>query len=459
MELDTVVRSAVISDGETALPTDIGIKDGRIAALGPRLEAREVLDVGGLTVVPGPIDVHTHFENTVGGVPTLDDYESGSRAAALGGVTTYINYAFQNPGQKLTAVVQAEREKADGRSHLDFGLHVVVTDPSAVDFIRELPELAEQGVTSLKVFMAGDGLELSRRSLLVVLGAAAAAGFVVNVHAEDGPIVDHCSAGLRTGGHRSTRHLPRARPPEAEGAAIGLIGWYSSLVGCTVYIVHLSSARALDAVRGARASGANMYSETRPAYLFLNSDRYELPEREANEYVCWPPLRPAEDQLALWEAIRAGEIHTYATDHATWEPEHKSGVSTGFDQVAPGMSSIQTSVGLLYSEGVRRDRLSLRQFVALTSRNPAKLFGLWPRKGTLMVGSDADLLVLDPDQKFTIVANQMASKASFDPFSGWTLAGWPVLSILRGRVIMKGGELQQDQPIGQFQRRGRLQPV
>lgn len=459
MELETVVRSGLVADGETTLATDIGIRDGRIAALGPRLEAPQVIEARGLTVVPGPIDVHTHFENEVGGVPTLDDYESGSRAAAMGGITTYINYAFQTPGRTLPATVQAERNKADGRSHLDFGLHVVVTDPTAVDFDRELPELAEQGVTSLKVFMAGDGLGLSRRGLLTVLAAAASAGFVVNVHAEDGPIIDYCSGRLQADGRRSASNLPRARPPEAEAAAIELLGYYAKLVGCTVYVVHVSSSYALDAIRHARNGGADMYAETRPAYLFLNSDRYDLPEPEANEYVCWPPLRSATDQGALWDAIRAREIHTYATDHATWHPDHKSRVLTGFGQVAPGMSSIQSSIGLLYSEGVRRDRLSLGQFVALTSTNPAKLFGLWPRKGSLMVGSDADLVILDPDQTLSIVASQMASRSTFDPFDGWTLTGWPILSMLRGTVIMADGKLQQERRGGQFQRRERLQPL
>lgn len=454
-----MVRSAVMASGGSSLATDIGIRSGRIAAFGQGLEAPEVIDAAGLTVVPGPIDVHTHFENEIGGVPTLDDYESGSRAAALGGVTTFINYAFQSPGQSLVATVEAERDKAQGRSHLDYGLHVVVTDPSAVDLSRELPELEEQGVTSLKVFMAGDGLGLSSRNLLTVLDAAANAGFVVNVHAEDGALVEHLSGRLLADGRRSARYLALARPPEAEASAVRLIGCYAKLVGCTVYIVHVSCRSALDAIREARLAGADMYAETRPAYLYLNSARYHLPEHEANEYVCWPPLRSPEDQRALWHAIRTGEIQTYATDHATWRSDRKSKEAGGFDDVAPGMSSIQTSIGLLYSEGVKRDRLSIDRFVALTAANPAKIFGLWPRKGALAVGSDADLAILDPDRMTTIVGKNMASKSTFDPFNGWTLTGWPVLTMLRGRVIMRDGLMQREKGDGQFQRRGRLQPL
>jgi dihydropyrimidinase len=459
MNLDVVVRSGSVATATSTVITDIGISDGRIAAFGSGLDAPEVIEAVGMTVVPGAVDVHTHFGNEVGGVPTLDDYESGSRAAALGGVTSFINFAFQVPGQTLVAAVVDERNKALAESHLDFGLHVVVTDPSTVDLTRELPELVELGVTSLKVFMAGAGLGLSRDHLITVLGAAAEAGLLVNVHAEDGPLVDHLTRRLLANGQRAPKYLPLARPPEAEALAISLVAGYAKLLGCPVYIVHVSCRAALEAIRQARLGGAEVYVETRPAYLYLNSDRYEVEGSRANEYVCWPPLRQPDDQAALWDGIRSGEIQTYATDHATWGSDQKAEVSTGFHDVAPGMSSIQTSIGLLYAEGVSRNRLSLSRFVELTATNPAKLFGLWPRKGSLALGSDADLVILDPKRTVRIAATQMASKTDFDPFDGWRMTGWPILSMVRGKVIMKDGRMIDEHRRGTFQLRGRAQPL
>ena len=454
-----MVKGGLVATERAIAIMDVGIRDGRVAALGTGLQAPTLIDAAGLVVVPGPIDVHTHFGNEVAGVATLDDYESGSRAAALGGVTTFVNFAFQVPGRPLAAAVEVERAKALNRTHIDFGLHVVVTHPSSVDWARELQELVAQGVTSLKVFMAGEGLGLSRDELLAVLAAAGQAGIIVNVHAEDGPLLEHLTRKLVANGHVSPRYLPLARPPEAEALAVSVIGCYARLVGCTVYIVHLSCRAALDAVRRVRLTGASVYAETRPAYLFLSSERYQEAWSEASEYVCWPPLREKDDQQALWDGIRRAEIQTYATDHATWGSAHKADVLDGFHKMAPGMSSVQTSIGLLYSRGVRRGRISLRRFVELTAANPAKLFGLWPRKGSLTVGGDADLVIIDPQRRLRIAATQMASKAAFDPYHGWSLRGWPTLTMVRGEVVMKDGLMLAETPRGIFQARGHVQAL
>ena len=323
MKFDRVVRGGVVTTVEAAVTADIGIQDGRIAALGTDLQADEVVDASGMLVVPGAIDVHTHFANDVGGSATADDYESGSRAAAVGGITSFVNFAFQLPGRTLVEAVGAELLKADGHSYLDFGLHVAVTDPDAVQLETELPRLVERGVTSVKIFTAVPGFALAPGAVLRVLAATAAVGIMVNVHAEDGALVEHLTERLLQHGQRSVKFLPAARPVESEALATTMVAGCAGAVGCPVYFVHLSCRAALDAVRESRRGGNQVYVETRPAYLFLDSQRYQLTGHEGNKFVCWPPLRTADDQKALWAGLRNGEIQTYATDHTTWMAAQK----------------------------------------------------------------------------------------------------------------------------------------
>ncbi len=450
MELDTVVRSGLVTTAAFSRVTDLGIRDGRVAAIGPHLDAPNVIDAKGRHVVPGPIDPHTHFGNRFGGVEALDDHASGTLAAAVGGVTSVINFTFPLPGQPLLEAVERERAAAAGRAHVDYAFHAVVTPAAAADVAGELPALAAAGVTSLKVFMAGEGLALSRSQLLDVLAAAARNGFVVAVHAEDGPLVDQLTASLIASGHRSMSHLTQARPPAAEAAAVELVSRYAQELGATVYLVHLSSRAALAAVRAARERGARLHVEARPAHLLLSDDRYELTRTRARDFVCWPPLRPADDQAALWEGLESGEIQTIGTDHAGWPRSDPPAALPGFDEVIPGMPGVQTLVALLFAEGVARGRLTIERFVEVTAVNPAKIFGLWPRKGSLAIGSDADLTVIDPGRSARVVSSRMASRSSFDPFDGWTLRGSPVLTMLRGTVVARDGAAAGDGPSGAY---------
>jgi dihydropyrimidinase len=453
MQLDSVVQGGLVITAAGASATDIGIRDGRVVALGSGLVAPKVIDVSGLTLIPGPLDVHTHFANEVAGTISLDDYQTGSRAAALGGVTTFVNFVFQRPGQSLVDAVRSEKTKAAGRAHVDYGLQVVITDPRALDLRGELQGLVTEGVTSVKVFMAGEGLALDPQGLLAVLDAAAQSGVMVSVHAEDGPLIEHLTSVSLEAGNRSIKCLPTVRPPEAEALASGLITTYASMTGCRLYLVHVSCRYALEAIRAARRPEADVYLETRPAYLFLTQDRYELPGTLGNDFVCWPPLRSLADQEALWEALRAGEIHTYATDHATWSPEHKTDPSLGFHEVVPGMSGVQTSIGLLYGEGALKGRISMNRLVQVTCTNPSRLFGLWPRKGDLQVGSDADLVALDPHRMVRIDHQDMASRSDFEPYAGREVTGWPALTMVRGQVVMRDGVMLDGDPHGEFQAR------
>jgi dihydropyrimidinase len=458
---DCIVRGGTLATAKRTFDADIGISGGRIAAIEPSLrgDAGSVIDASGLVVAPGAVDVHTHFDTQVGGEATADDYESGSRAAAAGGITTYVNFAFQDRGGGLAAAIDREKAKADGRSLIDYGFHIAVIDPDAPGALEELPALAANGFTSVKIFTANVGMALSDRDVLRVLQAAADAGLMVSVHAEDQALVDHLTGRLLDQGRHGVGNLVHARPAQAEAAATARVAAYAGALGVPVYIVHLSCRAALDAVRAARRAGARVYVETRPAYLYLDASRYRLPGRQGNNYVCWPPLREAGDQAALWQGLAGGEIQTYATDHTTWMAAQKLDPSLSFAEIPGGVSNVQTSIGMLYARGVQAGRIPLTTFVAVTATNPAKLFGLWPRKGCLAVGSDADLVAIDPGRPFRVTAAVMHSRSDFDPYEGYEARGWPALTISRGEVIVRDGQVLAKPGRGLLARRGRYQDL
>jgi dihydropyrimidinase len=277
------------------------------------------------------------------------------------------------------------------------------------------------------------------------------------VHAEDEALISYLTARLLASGRSAVRYLPDSRPPAAEAIATARTARYAAATGCAVYFVHLSSRLALNAVREARADGAQVYAETRPAYLYLDKDKYELPDKAGNNYVCWPPLRDRADQDALWQGLRDGAIDTYATDHTTYMSAEKTAGSLSFANVPGGVASVQTSIGMLYAEGVRNGRLSLRRFVQVTATNPAKLFGLWPSKGTLAPGSDADIVLIDPERRHRITETDRESRSDFEPYDGYERTGWPVTVIARGDVVVEEGRVTSKPGRGKFLRRSRFQ--
>lgn len=454
--LDLVVRGATVATASETYSAEIGVVDGKIAVIGRDLpSATREVSADGWIVVPGAIDVHTHFEHFVGyvGAENADNYESGTRAAAAGGTTTILNFAFQEHGHSLRAAVEHELRLAEAQSHIDYGLHLVPTDLTVPGVMDEIGMLADEGFASVKVFTTIRDYRLTDSEILQVLAFCGERGLLVNVHAEDDALIGQLSGTHLSRGETGVEHLSSSRPALAEAIATSRVARYAQAVGSAVYFVHLSSRAALDAVREARGAGAEVYVETRPVYLYLDDSLYSL--QDGSKWVCLPPLRPKENQDFLWAGMRNGEIQTYATDHAPWQ-SHQKLTAERFPEIPAGVSNVQTSIGMLYAEGVRKGRISINQFVALTSTNPAKLFGMWPRKGTLAVGADADLVLIDPEKQVRVESAAMESKADYDPYEGYAATGWPTVTISRGEIIYADGKVLSRAGRGRLLKRDRF---
>lgn len=439
-QYDLVIRGGTIVNADETIAGDVAVTDGRVVRVGVvDGSGTEEVDATDCIVVPGAIDVHTHFHHWVSyvGSHNADDYDTGTRAAAAGGITTIINYAFQEEGETLMTAVNRDLELASTTANIDYGLHVVVTD-NAEKAVTEFEQVVDAGVTSVKVFGAVSGFQLPDAGILEVLRAARDAGMIVNVHAEDGALIDFLTRTLEERGDLGVEFLPEARPPLAEAIATRKIAEYAALLQAPVYFVHLSTQGALEAVREVRKKFDKIFVETRPVYLFLEQSVYELPEKEGNKYVCLPPIRATSDSEALWAGLENREIQTYATDHAPWKAEQKL-ADAPFWRIPAGVSNLQTSVPMLFSEGVRKGRIDAQQFVALTSTNPAKLFGMHPTKGVIVPGADADIVVFDPNEVRRLTADDMHSNADYDPYEGYDCHGWPRLVFSRGDLVAESG--------------------
>jgi dihydropyrimidinase len=453
-----LLRGGTVVDPAGTRRADVLVRDERIVAVGAGLDApdAEVVDAGGAYVIPGGIDVHTHFALPVGAVTSADDFESGTTAAACGGTTCVIDFAGagREPWDEALATWH---DRARGKALVDYGFHLTVTElpeqPHAA--AGRFREFAARGVTSVKLYMAyPDRLMVDDETLARAFVASRETGVRVCVHAEDGATVESLIAAVLAEGRTGPAAIPSARPPSVEAEAIGRAAKLAGTAGASLYVVHLSSAAGLQAVLAARADGVDINAETCPHYLHLDQAHLDAGEQD---FVCAPPLRSAPDRAALWSALGAGEVEVVATDHCPFTlADRRSGTGgTGwgdFTQIPGGLSGVETRLSLVY-QGVRDGRLSLERWVDATSGAPARLFGLAHRKGALRPGLDADVVVFDPDATRVLDAGNLHSRADHSPYAGLTVTGWPALTVSRGRVVSIDGE-----PVGVSPAWGRFVP-
>jgi dihydropyrimidinase len=454
-----VVRGGTVVDPTGTRRADVLVRDGRIVAVEPEIEVDDgdVVDAGGALVVPGGIDVHTHFALPVGAVTSADDFESGTRAAACGGTTCVVDFAGagREPWQEALATWH---DRAQGRAVVDYGFHLTVTElpeqPESAG--RRFAELVEQGVTSVKLYLAyPDRLMVDDDTLRAALAASRRTGVRVCVHAEDGATVETLAAEALAAGRTGPEALPTVRPPRVEADAIRRAAGLAGEEGASLYVVHLSSEAGLRAVRAARAAGVDVHAETCPHYLYLDRSHLEQGEQDL---VCAPPLREAADRDALWGALADGDVEVVATDHCPFTTSDRRRGTGGsgwadFTQIPGGLSGVETRLSLVY-QGVVSGRLSLERWVDVTSTAPARLFGLDGLKGSVRPGLDADLVVFDPGASRRLDASKLHSRCDSSPYEGQVVTGWPAVTLSRGEVVATDGEPADARPgRGRFVRR------
>jgi dihydropyrimidinase len=452
--LDLAVRNGTVVTSSTMFRADVGVDGGRIVQVGATVPAaaRE-LDAAGMLVLPGAVDIHTHLTSQPTWRP-LDDFTSGTRAAAAGGVTTICDFAWQAAGEGLRPAIA--RALADARpAIIDYTFHTVVLDPSP-QALAELPDLVADGYAGIKIFMSLPRFTERADDYLRTLRAAGRAGALSAVHAEDASIIAVLRDELLAAGRRGVEWYSVSRPPLAEEVAARRAIAYAEAVEAPIYLVHLSSQGALNALRDAHSRGLPVYGETRPIYLYLTREVFDLPDGAGAKFVGQPPLRDRADADALWDALGAGELSTVCTDHLPHNAATKTDPQHTFATIPPGVSNLETLLPMLHSEGVLTGRLSLPRLVELTATNPARLAGLAPRKGTVAPGADADLVIFDPTLTRTVCADDMHSAADYDPFDGRRVTGWPVTTISRGDVIYENGRVIGAAGRGRFVPRARF---
>jgi len=431
---------------------DVRIIDGKIAEIRADLpdDGEEVIDASGKLVLPGLVDPHTHFALDTGSARTADDFQSGSQSAAAGGVTTYLDFALQRPGQKFPEALQARLAQVDGQSVVDYGIHLNITHlPDGWE--RDLAKLVEDGVTSAKVYTTykDQPFYVNDWTWYRLMERSGRAGFLVQVHAENDDILEGKKQELLQAGKTSLAYHAAARPAVAEAEAVGRGLTFSRATGSPVYFVHLSNPLSVDLVTEAREQGTIGIAETCPHFLVLDDSLYAGPDPE--RYVMTPPLRNREMQAGLWERVTERHVHSLGSDHCGFTLAQRTGVSD-FTRISPGIPGVETSLLLLYTFGVRRSRITILDLVRLLSANPAKIFGLWPRKGDLARGFDADLVIFDPQPERELSASELHSKAGYSPYEGLLIAGKVTTTICRGQVVYRDGHVVGKAGYGQFQR-------
>ena len=455
-EFDLVIRSGRVATAADTFECDVGVKDGVVAMLGRGLGpgAREIAATGKL-VLPGGIDSHCHIEQrSSAGVVCADDFYSATVAAAFGGTTTVIPFAAQHRGQSLRQVVQDYHAAAGPKAVIDYAFHLIISDPTADVLGQELPALIRDGYTSFKVYMTYDLLQLDDGQMLDILALARREGAFVMVHAENYDMIKWLTQRLLGHGLSEPRWHAVSHARLAEGEATNRAVNLAQLLDVPILLVHVSAAEAIEVIRSAQTKGLKIFGETCPQYLFLTADDLVKSGLEGAKFCCSPPPRDHAAQEAVWAGLKNGTFQVFSSDHAPYRFDASGklphGEQTTFKDIANGVPGIELRLPLLFSEGVRKGRLDLNQFVALTATNHAKLYGLYPKKGTIAVGSDADIAIWDPEREVAVTAGMLHDNVGYTPYEGRHLHGWPVTVLSRGRIVVEDGQLNATRGSGVF---------
>ena len=458
--MDLAIRGGEVVTAGARFHGDVGIGDGRIVQLGGEVPAADrELDATGRLVLPGGVDAHVHLSpayvpNDAGEETTIawaDDFASGSRAAAAGGITTIGNISFPRLGEGLFDC--AERVAADAArdSVVDYIIHPVVSDVGP-EVAADIPRLAEAGYASIKMFMMYETFDVHVREYVRVMELAGHEGLSTLLHCEDQCVLGHLAAKLMSAGKGHPSHWAEMSPVYAEAVSVARACAFAEATGAPIYIVHLSSAEALKVAYKAKSRGVPVTVETRPLYLFFDEDHLRRPDGPL--YIGNPPLRPQADIDALWGGIRTGAVDTCCTDHAPHMRADKLDPDRDLTSALPGVAELDTILPLLFSAGVRAGRMSLERFIEITSTNAARTFGLYPRKGTIAIGSDADLAIWDPERTRTVRAADTQTRSDFSLYEGWEVTGWPVVTVSRGEIIAPDGDVSAAEGRGRMVPRG-----
>jgi dihydropyrimidinase len=453
----TLIKGGTVVTASEETKADVLVDGETVAAVGVDLgvTADRVVDATGRYVMPGGIDVHTHMELPFGGTFSSDDFATGTAAAAWGGTTTIVDFALHDYGESLQAGLQRWHEKAAAKAHIDYGFHMIVREVNQ-QTLADMDTLVEQGVTSFKLFMAYPGVFMvDDASLFRAMGRSSDNGGLIMLHAENGGPIDVLVERYLAEGRTDPINHGLTRPSSMEGEAVHRAVALAELAGVAVYIVHLSSADALNAVREARDRGLSTLAETCPQYLFLSIDDLAREGFEGAKFVCSPPLRPASHQDELWKGLRRDDLQVISTDHCPFDYKEQKILGKGnFAKIPNGLPGVEDRFTLIYDGGVRGGHIGLNRFVELVATAPAKLFGLWPRKGTIAPGSDADIVVFDPEAEHVLSASTHHMNVDYSCYEGRSVRGVPEVVMQRGAILVDHGKLLATPGQGRFLPRG-----
>ena len=462
---DLTIRNGRIGNADGTLQADIGVRDGVIAAIAPGLPAgtRDV-DATDRWVLPGGIDSHCHIEQRSGmGVMCADDFHSATVSAVFGGTTTIIPFAAQHRGMSIPAVIADYAALAREKAVIDYGFHLILANPDETALTVDLPEAIRNGITSLKVYMTYDKLKLDDYQLLDVLALADREGALVMLHAENHDMIRWLAQRLLERGLKAPKFHGVAHDPLAETEATFRAVSLSRLLDVPVLIVHVAGEETVKVLRDARALGAQVHAESCPQYLFLTAEDLDQPALEGAKFCCSPPPRDGASQEAVWEGLKDGTLGVFSSDHAPYRFDETGklpkGEETGFKDMANGVPGIELRLPLLFSEGVMAGRITIEQFVALTSTNHARMYGMAPQKGTIAIGADADLALWNPERETTVTWSMLHDNVGYTPYEGRTLRGWPEVVLSRGRVVVKDNTLNAERGSGRYVARGKPEPM